>query len=178
MRKPWLAEKWWVSHLNFIDEVRAGLKLLKEVVIHDITLRDGEQQAGLVFNKEDKIKIARLLDDVGVHRIEAGMPAVSKEDKEAVKAIAREGLNAEIFCFSRCMKADVDLALECDVEGVEMEIPSSEHIIRYAYGWPLACMHRLHNAASMYQVFLQSNISPATSRISGFVSCLFFKKLF
>ena len=137
MRKPWLADKWWVSHLNFIDEVQAGLKLPKEVVIHDITLRDGEQQAGLVFDKEDKIKIARMLDELGVHRIEAGMPAVSREDKEAVRSIAHEGLNAKIFCFSRCMKADVDLALECDVEGVEMEIPSSEHIIKYAYRWPL-----------------------------------------
>ena len=137
MKKPWLDDKWWVSHLNFIDEVRAGLRLPKKAFIHDITLRDGEQQAGLVFNKGDKVKIARLLDEVGVHRIEAGMPAVSREDKEAVKAIAHEGLNAKIFCFSRCMKADVDLALECDVEGVEMEVPSSEHIIKYGYGWPL-----------------------------------------
>jgi isopropylmalate/homocitrate/citramalate synthase len=135
MRKPWLADKWWVSHLNFVDEVRAGLKLPQKVIIHDITLRDGEQQAGLVFNKEDKIKIARLLDELGVHRIEAGMPAVSREDKEAVKAVAHEGLNAKVFCFARCMKRDVDLALECDVDGVEMEIPSSEHLIKYAYGW-------------------------------------------
>jgi isopropylmalate/homocitrate/citramalate synthase len=137
VRNPWLANKWWVSHLNFIDEVRAGLKLPKEVVIHDITLRDGEQQAGLVFNKEDKVKIAKMLDEVGVHRIEAGMPAVSREDKEAVKAITHEGLNAKIFCFCRCMKADIDLALECDVEGIVIEIPSSEHIIKYAYKWPL-----------------------------------------
>jgi len=150
MKKPWITDKWWVSHLNFVDEVRAGLKLPKEVVIHDITLRDGEQQAGLVFDKEDKIKIARMLDELGVHRIEAGLPAVSREDKEAVKAIAHEGLNAKIFCFSRCMKADVDLALECDVEGVEMEIPSSEHIIKYAYQWPLEKAIDLSTEATRY----------------------------
>lgn len=137
MNQTWLTDKWWVSPLNFIDEVRCKLKLPKKVFVHDITLRDGEQQAGLIFNKKDKIKIAKMLDEVGVHRIEAGMPAVSKEDREAVKAIARMGLNAEIFCFARCMKRDVDLALECDVSGVEMEIPSSEHLIKYAYGWPL-----------------------------------------
>jgi isopropylmalate/homocitrate/citramalate synthase len=137
MKNQWLNDKWWVSHLNYIDEVRDSLKLPREVIVHDITLRDGEQQAGLVFNREDKLKIARLLDEVGVHRIEAGMPAVSGDDKAAVKAIANEGLNAKIFCFSRCMKADVDRALECDVDGVEMEIPSSEHIIKHAYGWPL-----------------------------------------
>ncbi|MDW8034649.1 MAG: pyruvate carboxyltransferase [Nitrososphaerota archaeon] len=133
----WLTEKWWVSHLNFLEEVRKNYNLPKKVLIHDITLRDGEQQAGIIFNKDDKIKIATMLDEVGVNRIEAGMPAVSKHDEEAVKAIANLGLNAKVFCFARCMKRDVDLALKCDVDGVEMEIPSSEHLIKYAYGWPL-----------------------------------------
>ncbi|MFQ6126317.1 MAG: pyruvate carboxyltransferase [Candidatus Heimdallarchaeota archaeon] len=137
MRKQWLTDKWWVSQHNFDDEVRAGLNLPKDVAIHDITLRDGEQQAGLVFNKEDKLKIARQLDALGVPRIEAGMPAISKEDKDAVKDIANDGLNAKIFAFCRCMKADVDLALECDVDGVVTEIPSSKHIIKHAYKWPL-----------------------------------------
>jgi isopropylmalate/homocitrate/citramalate synthase len=133
--EQWISDMWWVSYLNFLDEVRKDFNMPKKVIIHDITLRDGEQQAGLTFNKDDKIKIAKMLDEVGVHRIEAGMPAVSREDKEAVKAVAHEGLNAKIFCFARCMKRDVDLALECDVDGVEMEIPSSEHLIKYAYGW-------------------------------------------
>jgi isopropylmalate/homocitrate/citramalate synthase len=133
----WLTKKWWVSYLNFLEEVRKNYNLPKNVVIHDITLRDGEQQAGVVFNKDDKIKIATMLDELGVQRIEAGMPAVSKEDEEAVKTIAHLGLSADVFCFARCMKRDVDLALKCDVDGVEMEIPSSEHLIKYAYGWPL-----------------------------------------
>jgi isopropylmalate/homocitrate/citramalate synthase len=137
MKKPWKSEKWYVSYMNFLDEVRANFKIPKRVMIDDITLRDGEQQAGLVFNKKDKVKIATLLDEVGVDRIEAGMPAVSNQDKEAVRAIARSGLHAKVFSFSRCMKRDVDLALDCDVDGIAMEIPSSEQIIRYAYAWPL-----------------------------------------
>lgn len=137
VRRQWITDKWFVSYLNFLDEVRANLKIPKKVMIQDITLRDGEQQAGLVFNKKDKIKIADLLDEVGVDRIEAGMPAVSNEDKEAVKAIAHSGLHAKIFSFARCMKRDVDLALECGVDGVAMEIPSGEQIIKYAYKWPL-----------------------------------------
>jgi len=52
-----------------------------KVTIHDITLRDGEQQVGIVFNKEDKIRITRMLDEIGVHRIEAGTPTISREDK-------------------------------------------------------------------------------------------------
>lgn len=137
MKEQWITDRWYVSHLNFLDEVRSSFKIPKKVLIQDITLRDGEQQAGLVFNKKDKIKIAKLLDEVGVDRIEAGMPAVSNQDKEAVRTIAHSGLHAKVFSFARCMKQDVDLALECDVDGVAMEIPSSEQIIKYAYAWPL-----------------------------------------
>ncbi len=73
----------------------------------------------------------------GLRLIEAGMPAVSPDDKSAIKAIVKEDLDAQIFAFSRCMKGDVDLAVECDVDGVVMEIPASEHIIKHAYQWPL-----------------------------------------
>ena len=65
------------------------------------------------------------------------MPAVSKQDKEAIKKIAGMGLDAEVFCFSRCMIDDVKRALDCGVDGIVIEIPSSEHIIKYAYNWPL-----------------------------------------
>lgn len=150
LKEPWITDNWWVSYLNFIDESRAKLNLPNNVIIHDVTLRDGEQQAGIVFNKEDKIRIAKKLDEMGVHRIEAGMPAVSKEDKEAIKTIAHEGLNAKIFCFARCMKRDVDLALECDVDGVEMEIPSSEHLIKYGYNWSMEKALELSAEATSY----------------------------
>jgi len=134
--KPWKTDKWFVSHYNFLDEVRKGFDLPEKVMVHDITLRDGEQQANVIFRKDEKIKIARMLDEAGVARIEAGMPAISKQDTEAVKAIAHDGLNAKVFCFARCMKRDVDFALQCDVDGLIMEVPSSDHLIKYGYGWP------------------------------------------
>jgi isopropylmalate/homocitrate/citramalate synthase len=110
--------------------------LPKSIQVHDITLRDGEQQAGIVIRKDEKIRVARALSEAGVDRIEAGMPAVSKEDGEAVRAIAHEGLEAKVFSFARCAKNDVDLGLKADVDGLVMEVPSSDHIIKYAYGWP------------------------------------------
>ncbi len=78
------------------------------------------------------------------------MPAVSKEDMEAVKAIAHEGLSAKVFCFARCMKRDVDLALACDVDGVIMEIPSSDHLLKYAYGWTVEKAINLSVEATKY----------------------------
>ena len=146
----WQTEKWFVSRYNFLDEVKRGLKLPEKVAIHDITLRDGEQQANIILRKDDKIKIARMLDEVGVSRIEAGMPAVSKDDGEAVKAIAHEGLSAKVFSFARCMKRDVDLALACDVDGVIMEIPSSDHLLKYAYGWTVEKAVNLSVEATKY----------------------------
>jgi isopropylmalate/homocitrate/citramalate synthase len=125
-----------VSHYNFSPEDRRGRKFPKRVKVHDITLRDGEQQAGIVIRKEEKVRVARALSEAGVDRIEAGMPAVSKEDAEAVRAIAHEGLESKIFSFARCAKSDVDLGLKADVDGLVMEVPSSDHIIKYAYGWP------------------------------------------
>lgn len=149
-KRPWKTENWFVSLYNYLDDVKAELSLPKKVTFHDITLRDGEQQAGIIFRKDEKIKIARALDEAGVSRIEAGMPAVSKEDREAVKAIAKEGLNAKVFSFCRCMKRDVDLALECDVDGVIMEIPSSDHLLKYAYGWTVEKAINLSVEATKY----------------------------
>ena len=146
----WETKNWFVSPYNYLDEIKGKFKPPEKISFHDITLRDGEQQAGVIFKKEDKIRIARMLDEVGVSRIEAGMPAVSKDDSEAVKAIANEGLEAKVFSFARCMKRDVDLALACDVDGVVMEIPSSDHLIKYAYGWTVEKAINLSIEATKY----------------------------
>jgi len=135
MKEPWHSDNYYVSFYNYLDEVRRDLRFPEKVGIHDVTLRDGEQQAGIVFRKDEKVKIARALDEVGVNRIEAGMPSVSPEDMSAVKEITHLGLQAKIFTFARCMKADVDNALKVDADGIVMEVPSSDHLIKYGYGW-------------------------------------------
>lgn len=121
-----LSVKAWVSPYNFIDEVRKDFSLPQRVRVYDTTLRDGEQVPGLVFRMEDKIRIAQLLDELGVQRIEAGFPTVSQEDKDAVKKIANLGLQSEIWGFARCVKSDIDACIECDVKGVVCEIAVSD----------------------------------------------------
>ncbi len=126
---------WWVSPYNFADEVRSGFELPEKVEIHDATLRDGEQTPGVVFRKEDKVRIAQMLDEVGVERIEAGMPAVSEEDFAAIKEITGLGLKAKIFTFARAMTVDIDKALECGAHGVVIEIPIGYPKLKYQFGW-------------------------------------------
>ncbi len=127
--------KWWVSPYNFVPEVRQSLDLPEKVDIHDATLRDGEQTPGVVFSIDDKLAIARKLNEVGVERIEAGMPAVSPQDEEAIKEIAKLGLSSRIFTFARAMKADIDKALECGANGVIIEVPIGYPKLKTQFGW-------------------------------------------
>lgn len=128
-------ENWWISEYNFHEEVRARYNLPKKVYFHEATLRDGEQTPGVVFRKEDKIAIAKKLDELGVDRIEAGMPAVSQEDFDAIKEICQLGLHTEVFAFSRAMISDVDKALACGVSGVIIEAPAGLPRLQYQYQW-------------------------------------------
>ncbi|MFN8481845.1 MAG: pyruvate carboxyltransferase [Anaerolineae bacterium] len=134
---PWQTDTWFVSPWNFADEVRAELRFAPQIEVHDVTLRDGEQQTGITFTKDEKIRIAEALAEAGVHRIEAGLPIVSPDDTAAIKAIVQRNLGPKIYAFSRCMVDDVKRAVDTGVTGVVMEVPSSEHIIQYAYQWPL-----------------------------------------
>jgi len=132
----WYEEgKWWVSPYNFTDEVRKEFSLPENVSIHDATLRDGEQTPGVVFTKEDKIKIAQELDKIGIERIEAGMPAVSQDDFEAIKEITSLNLKAKIFTFARAMKQDIDSAVDCGAYGVVIEIPIGFPKLKYQFNW-------------------------------------------
>ena len=137
MSTPWKTENWFVSPWNYLEEVTRDFDPPKKVRIHDITLRDGEQQAGVIFTKDDKVRIAEKLAEIGVHRIEAGMPAVSPPDEAAIKEIVKRNLGPEVFCFTRCMVDDVKRAVDCGVKGIVIEIPASAHLVEHAYRWPL-----------------------------------------
>ena len=130
--ESWRGENWFTSPWNHGPDAPA---LTHDIEVHDVTLRDGEQQTGVAFTASDKIRIAEALAEAGVHRIEAGLPAVSPEDEKAVRAIATRGLPSAIYAFSRCMAEDVRKAIDCGVAGVVMEIPSSRHLIEAGYQW-------------------------------------------
>jgi len=106
--------KYFVSHFNN----SVDLKFPKNISIYDTTMRDGEQTPGVCLRTPEKLKIARKLDELGIHQIEAGFPIVSSEEKKSVKAIVNEDLNAEILVLSRTKKEDIETALDCGVDGI------------------------------------------------------------
>ncbi len=130
----WNGENYWVSHFNFDPELVSKFHFPEEVIFHDVTLRDGEQTPGVVLRTKEKIEIARKLDEIKVHRIEAGMPVVSKEDFNAVREIAHLGLQSKVFAFSRLVREDIETALQCDVEGIICEGPIGIPKLKQ-FGW-------------------------------------------
>ena len=110
----------WTGELN--DAYAVG----GSVGLYDTTLRDGEQTVGVVLNPEDKLEIARLLDELGIDRIEAGFPRVSQDDWDAVRLISEAGLRAEIWGFSRAVPADLEALVELGVRASVIESPISD----------------------------------------------------
>lgn len=102
------------------------LKLNPEVVVYDSTLRDGEQMPGVAYTREQKISIARALNEIGVPQIEAGFPIVSPEERKTIKAITSLGLEAEILALSRVSINDINAALSCDVDMILLFVGTSE----------------------------------------------------
>ncbi len=96
----------------------AKLKFPEKITVYDTTLRDGEQTPGVCLRTPEKLKIAKKLDELGIHQIEAGFPVVSNEEKRSVQAIVKEDLNAQILVLSRTKKSDIDTAIDCDVDGI------------------------------------------------------------
>ena len=110
----------WTGSLNDRYSIRGSVGL------YDTTLRDGEQTVGVVLNSDEKLEIAKLLDELGVDRIEAGFPRVSQEDWDAVKLISEAGLDAEVWGFSRAMPADLEALVELGVRYSVIESPISD----------------------------------------------------
>jgi isopropylmalate/homocitrate/citramalate synthase len=96
------------------------------VGLYDTTLRDGEQTVGVVLSPEEKLEIARALDAARVDRIEAGFPRVSEDDARAITLILEAGLDAEIWGFSRAVRADVEALVELGLTSSVIESPISD----------------------------------------------------
>jgi homocitrate synthase NifV len=94
--------------------------------ILDSTLRDGEQAPGVCFSAEQKLKIAELLDAGGIHQIEAGIPATSKQEKEAIVKIIENRKNAVISVWARLVPSDIEHAIDTRPDIIHVSVPVSD----------------------------------------------------
>ncbi|HEU5264795.1 MAG TPA: hypothetical protein VFU34_09150 [Gaiellaceae bacterium] len=121
------------------------------VGLYDTTLRDGEQTVGVVLAPEDKVAIAKALSAAGVDRIEAGFPRVSEDDARAISLVLEAGLEAEIWGFSRAVRADVEALVELGLRASVIESPISDGKLA-ALGVSRATMLERVRAAVSYAV--------------------------
>lgn len=103
----------------------------RKIYLVDTTLRDGEQTAGVVFANREKITIAKMLADLGVDQIEAGIPVMGGDEKDTVKAIVRLGLNCSIMGWNRAVIEDIKHSLDCGVDALGISISVSDIHIKH-----------------------------------------------
>ena len=94
--------------------------------IVDTTLRDGEQSAGIALNSKDKLQIAMLLDEIGVYQIEAGIPAMSGEEKKSIRRMVEYGLKAKIAVWNRMNLQDIQHSIDCYPDLIHISVPTSD----------------------------------------------------
>lgn len=137
-------DNWYVSWHNFEGQQPPPPT---PFVIHDVTLRDGEQQAGILFTMDEKIEIAKALADLGVDRIEAGMVAVSEEDRQTIRRIVDLGLPSEIWTIARSTPEDVDQAVASGVAGSGIILLANEQYCKVFRWTPEQAIEKALRAA-------------------------------
>lgn len=139
----------WLSQYNEVHDVKEQLNgFQKKIKIYDTTLRDGEQSVGVSFTSGEKLRIATALADAGIDRIEAGFPASSDEDKDAISKIVQNVKNAEIWGFGRCNVSDVKSNIETGIRHLVCETFTSPEKMK---AWDIneeVVLKRVHEALS------------------------------
>lgn len=137
-----------------------------KVTIVDTTLRDGEQTAGVVFANKEKLQIAQMLDELGVHQLEVGIPVMGGDEKEAIKTIAKAGLNASIMAWNRAVVKDVQQSIDCGVDAVAISISTSDihiqHKLRTSREWVLESMVKAVEFAHKEGMYISVNAEDAS----------------
>ncbi len=127
------AGKWWMSPFNLEPEVAAPFAG-QTVQLHDVTLRDGEQTVGVAYSPEERVEIALALDELGVPRIEVGLPPVSEEVREGMRRVAALGLKAGVYGFARTLRSDVDMVVDCGLSRVVLQHIMNPYACESGYG--------------------------------------------
>ncbi len=136
------------------------------VFIDDTTLRDGEQTAGVVFSNHEKIRIAKMLDEVGVHQIEVGIPAMGGDEKATIKQIVDLGLDTSILAWNRAVMSDVEQSIDCGVDAVAISMSASdihiEHKLQKSRQWVLDQVRQCVAFAKSKDLYVSVNAEDAS----------------
>ena len=150
------------------------MKVTKYIV--DTTLRDGEQSPGIALSIEDKVRIARLLDDIGVYEIEAGVPVLSEAEEESIVKIIENRRNARISVWSRMNIEDVKRSTVCKPDIIHIGAPVS-YVQIYSKlkknkGWVIKKLLECVDVAKSRSISVTVGLEDASRSDIGFILSL------
>ena len=138
----------------------------KQIIIDDTTLRDGEQTAGVVFSLEEKQKIAKLLDEIGVDELECGIPAMGAVEQASVKALVDLGLNARLITWNRAVISDIQASIDSGVGAVDISLSVSDihirHKLRKDRAWVKAQLVKALDFAKQHDLYVSIGAEDAS----------------
>ncbi len=138
----------------------------RQIKIDDTTLRDGEQTAGVVFSNAEKIEIAKLLGELGVDQIEAGIPAMGGDEAATIAKIAKLGLPCSILAWNRTVTSDIQKSIDCGVDAVAISVPTSDIHIEYklkkSREWVLESVKESVDFAKKKNLYVSVNMEDAS----------------
>lgn len=143
------------------------------VRLDDTTLRDGEQTAGVVFTNAEKVAIAKMLDEIGIDQIEAGIPVMGGDEREVIEEIAHLGLKASVLGWNRAAVADIKTSIDCGVDAVAISLATSDiHIetkLMKDRKWVLDSIREAVAFAKSHGVYVSVNAEDASRTEFGFL---------
>ena len=101
-------------------------ELSSGIYIVDTTLRDGEQSAGKAFSIDEKVNIAKYMDENNIYQIEAGIPVMGDLEKECIKRILASRKNSLISTWNRMNKKDIQHSIDCKPDLIHISVPTSD----------------------------------------------------
>ena len=143
----YFGEEYWTSPMNYLPEIHKDFP--ESIEVYDVTLRDGEQSPGVCFNEDERVRIAEQFEEMGLKRIEIGMPVTSASIGRAVSKLHQRGTKLDLVALCRANKTDIDMALDMGCKSVIVEHSINPYLCKYGMGLEFeALMDRLIPATS------------------------------
>jgi methanogen homocitrate synthase len=127
---PYFNENYWVSPINYMPEIKG--KYPSEALIYDVTLRDGEQTPGVCWNEDERVRVAEAMEEIGLKRIEIGMPVVSDSIGRAVKRLINRNTKLDMVALCRSKNDDIDMCEDIGLKSVIVEHSINPYLCKYA----------------------------------------------